>query len=91
MLYGFGRGYRRGFGRGFGRGLGYGRGFGPCRWDYGAYVEPEYGYGPYEPDPRTEEQMLMDYKAFLEEEKSYLEQELNEVNKRLEELRNQGR
>lgn len=91
--YGFGRGYGRGYGRGHGRG--YGRGFGRgAGWGYGGYgygPESDYlrgpaydPYGPWGPDPREEEQMLMEYKAFLEEE-------LAEVEKRLKELQDQGR
>lgn len=96
MPYGFGRGFGSGCGRGYGRGFGpgygwgYGRGFGPRRGGYD-YGEPGFGYGPYEPDPATEEQMLLDYKAYLEEEKKYLERELAEVNKRIDELKNLGR
>ncbi|OAA21362.1 DUF5320 family protein [Kosmotoga sp. DU53] len=95
MPNGFGRGYGRGYGRGFGRG--YGRGYGrTAGWGYGGYG---YGYGPepdcfrgsaydpygsWRPDPREEEQMLMEYKAFLEEE-------LAEVERRLKGLQDQGR
>lgn len=95
MPNGFGRGYGRGYGRGFGRG--YGRGYGRMAgWGYGGYgygygLEPDYFrgpaydlYGPWGPDPRKEEQMLMEYKAFLEEE-------LAEVERKLKELQDQGR
>ena len=70
---GFGRGYgyRRGYGFGRGR-MGYGRGFGS-----GFTGAP----GPYAPPstPEEELQMLLDYKAYLEEQLKAVEDRIRQL------------
>lgn len=73
-----GYGYGRGWGWGYGPGWGFG---GPGPWWYAPFVSPWSGWGA--PTPEEERDMLLDYKAYLEDELRMVDERLKEIEEEL--------